>query len=297
MKKISIYMGSLLLCVWSNILLAEDKLLPIIHVVAAENFYGNVAETLGNPYVDVTSVMNNPNQDPHTFNAHPQLAVDIDEADIIIENGLGYDTWMKTLYSLDNRAFEEVIIDVSRLLSMPKGYAQSNPHLWYNPTVMPRFAKEYVKILTDVDPIHQGRYEQNLATWMEKATAYQARIVALEKNYAGIAVTATEPIADYLLLALGFKIHNQAFQRAVMNDSDLTPAMVAQFEDSLNQKQVKLLIINAQVNNAITKQLVQLAKKNTIPIVSVTESMPAGLDYYTWMNQILDGIEKALLPA
>lgn len=266
-----------------------------IQIVAAENFYGDVAEQLGKPYVQVTSLINNPNQDPHLFSASPQMAVLLNHADIVIENGVGYDAWMEQLYKANHT--KALLINVGECVHKTPGM---NPHIWYDPNTMPIFAQYLVQQLVQQDPAHKNNYQDNLSNFLKTASAYQANIMDAREKLAGIKVTATEPVVGYLIQALGLYVLNQKFQQDVMNEIDLTPHEIIRFEQSLSDKNMnnnanaKLFIYNIQVTSPITEKLKKLAIEHHIPVVGVTETMPNEQHYYAWMTETLNEIEKAL---
>lgn len=246
---------------FSQGIVAMAETVTTIHVVAAENFYGDVSNQLGKPYVEVTSIINNVSQDPHTFSINPRIAITIDRADIIIENGLGYDAWMSHFYT------KASLINVGNLMHKKVGM---NPHIWYDPKTMPVLARAFVKELIKCDPAHKQHYQKNLKSFLRQARHYQSVIRKdrekfgwSEKNNKEF-ITATEPIANYLTDALGLNMLNKKFQQDVMNGSDLTPAEIMQFEQSL--KNVKLFIYNQQVIDPTVINLKNLAIKNNVPV-------------------------------
>lgn len=276
------------ICLLSNFSIAFASPLE---VVAAENFYGNVAEQLGHPYVHVTSIINNPSQDPHLFSVSPRVAVSLNEADIIIENGLGYDAWMERLYTANHST--AVFLNVGQLVNKKIG---ENPHIWYDPNTMITFSKVLMQELVKQDPAHKIAYEKNLKRFLKKAEAYQVRVEHVSQTMAGKKVTATEPVANYLLAALKLEVLNKKFQLDVMNETDLTPHEIIDFEKSLGgHNGVQLFLYNVQVSSSITERLKNIAQKNHIPTVGVSETLPMKLSYYSWMNQTVNAIEKALL--
>jgi len=256
-----------------------------ITIVAAENFYADVAQQLGGPYVKVNSILNNPNQDPHLFSANPKIAILLANADIIIENGVNYDSWMDTLRMSSSHA---MLINVSDLLA----YSPKNPHLWYDPIIMPLFAQKLTQELIQKDSAHRAYYQTQLTIFLEQANQYQKRIHQALQKTTNLPVTATEPIANDLLMALHCHILNQPFQWAVMNGADLTPQEIMQFENSLQR--VKLFLYNQQVLDPTVQHLKVLAQQNHIPIIGVTEMMPVHEHYYDWMNKTLDDILRAV---
>lgn len=261
-----------------------------IAVVAAENFYGDVAQQLGQPYVSVISVINNPNQDPHLFSSTPKTAVLIENAHIIIANGLGYDAWM-------NRNIQEkkmVFINVAKLMHKKN---HSNPHIWYDPKTMPFLAKKLTQEYIRLDPEHKKKFQENLKNFMIQSEQYKKSVLKARKIFFGITVTATEPVLGYLTQALGLKMLNKKFQKNRMNEIDLTPHEIINFEKSLQSPtSVKLLIYNNQVSDTTTEHLKLLALQNHISVLGVTETMPANTHYYQWMNHILEHLSQKLSP-
>lgn len=270
---------------------SSKKLVKVVNIVAAENFYADVAQQLGQPYVHVTAILNNPEQDPHMFNASPKIAVWIEQADIIIENGLGYDAWMDHLYAASHQ--KAVLINVSNIIGFSQVISLTNPHIWYEPTVMPMMAETLVQQLIALDPAHKMIYQKNLAHFLIKAKAYQDAVKRVKTHVEGMKVTATEPLVGYLAAALNLNMCNQAFQQDIMNGADLTPREMMDFEESLHHG-VQLLIYNAQVTDPTTTALKQLALRQHIPVVGATEMMPVNQHYYTWMQTTLNTIAHAL---
>lgn len=262
-----------------------------LNIVAAESFYGDVANQLGHPYVTVTSVMNNPNQDPHLFSASPKIAILLHQADIIIENGVGYDSWMSRLYQSSNKA---ILLNVGKLVHKTPGM---NPHIWYDPQTMPVFAQVFTQKLIQCDPNHKTVYQKNLAIFLKKAQTYQIHVSQVREKVSGMMITATEPIVGYLVQALGLHMLNNTFQQDIMNETDLTPGEIIHFEESLRDQKtpIKLFIYNKQVSDPTTNQLKKLASQNHISILGVSETMPPHKHYYSWMNETLKALERKLI--
>jgi zinc/manganese transport system substrate-binding protein len=261
----------------------------LIQVVAAENFYGSVAQNIGAPYVQVTSVLNSPLIDPHRFEASASVAAAVDKANIVIENGVGYDSWMDHLYALSSK--KAVLINVGNILNV---LPSQNPHLWYAPQTMPAFAQALTARLCALDPQHKSEYQKNLSYFLQRANLFNFRVNKVKRQVAGETITATEPIFNDLAMALGLKMLNEPIQWKIMNQVALTPADVEEFESSLTQEQVKLLIYNDQVIDTNVKQFKVVAQKEGLPVVGVSELMPADLTYYDWMHQNLVNVAHAL---
>lgn len=261
-----------------------------IQILAAENFYGDVAKTIGGTNVTVTSVISSPSSDPHFFNAPPNLEALVNNANIIIENGAGYDKWMDALYAKSNH--KALLINVAEVAHTGSVF---NPHIWYDPATMPLLAKDLAFHLIQLDPTNKSTYYQNVKAFLSMGHLYQAQLNQVADQVKGMSVTATEPVANALLKALQLNIINQAFQVELMNNEQLSPESIAIFEKSLTDHQVKLLIYNDQVTDVTTVQLQNIAIQAGTPIVGMYEMMPEGLHYYQWMYQNLFAIRDAFI--
>jgi zinc/manganese transport system substrate-binding protein len=259
-------------------------------IVAAENMYGDIARQIGGSLVSVTSILSNPNEDPHLFSASPSVARSLAGADIVIVNGADYDPWMASLLSA-TPAPDRVVITIAGLLGRKPG---DNPHLWYDPNAIPDLTNRLTTALIDKDPANGATYQRNAATLLASLTPIHLRIDAMRAKYAGIPVTATEPVFGLMAQALGLVMRNSRFQIAVMNDTEPSPEDVGAFEDDLRQHRVRALFYNAQVTDDLTTTLLALAQQSGVPVVGVTETEPPGLTYQQWMTSGLDGVDKAL---
>jgi zinc/manganese transport system substrate-binding protein len=277
------------------VVLAFGLLLPAaqaarVRVVAAENVYGDVAQQLGRDRVAVTSLMSNPQQDPHLFEASPAAARALADAEIAAWNGADYDPWFDKLIAAAPRP-DRRQIDVAKLIGRKPG---DNPHLWYDPAAMPAFAKAFAAALADVDPDHKADYESRLSAFLTSLKPIEDKIAAMRAKYKGRPVTATEPVFGLLTDAIGLVNRNQAFQLAMMNDTEPSAKDLAAFERDLKQHKVKALISNTQVSEALTKRLVAIAQAAKVPVVGVTETLPAGKHFQDWVMGELDALERAL---
>jgi zinc/manganese transport system substrate-binding protein len=261
-----------------------------IAVVAAENVYGDVARQIGGSAVAVTSILSNPDQDPHLFEASASTAQALSRARIVIVNGIGYDPWMAKLLSAAPRVGRRVI-EVAALLHRAAG---DNPHLWYDPAAMPAVAKALAAELARLDPSRRAEYDGNLARFLATLRPLDARIAALRKVYAGTPVTATEPIAGYLASGLGLAMRNERFQLAIMNGTEPSAADIARFQDDLRDRAVRVLIYNSQTAGPLTERMRALAVKAGVPVVGMSETSPADAHYQDWMLAQLDALEAAL---
>lgn len=269
------------------IALASDE--PIA-VVAAENFYGDIARQIGGNRVAVTSILNNPDQDPHLFETAPGTVRQIADARLVIINGADYDPWAEKLLQAAPRP-GRTVINAAQLTGKKAG---GNPHLWYDPSTMPAVAKAIAAALTQADSAHAADYASRLEVTLAKLAQIEARVAHLKTKHAGKPVTATEPVYGLMASALGLVMRNERFQLAMMNGTEPSARDVAAFENDLKERKVKALIYNSQVSEKLTQRLLAVAKKSKVPVVAVTESMPANANYADWMLAELDALDRAL---
>jgi zinc/manganese transport system substrate-binding protein len=261
-----------------------------IAVVAAENFYGDVAQQIGGPGVKVTSILSNPDQDPHLFEASPSVARAISVAQIVIYNGIDYDPWVEKLLSAARSSDRRAIV-VADLVRKRPG---DNPHIWYDPATMLALAKVLADDLSVADPAHRVAYQQHLSQFERSVQPIQAKIASLHGRLAGTPVTATEPVFGYVFDAIGMEVRNERFQLAVMNNTEPSASDVAAFENDLKEHRVRMLVYNSQASDPVVERMVKLAKASHIPVVAVTETEPPGKDYQAWLLSELSAVDQAL---
>ena len=261
-----------------------------IALVAAENFYGNVAQQIGGDRVSVASIINSPDQDPHLFEVSPAIVRQVAAAQVVVYNGADYDPWMAKLLTATPRAGRVVIV-AADLLNKKAG---DNPHIWYDPATMPAVARALAAALIVADPAHKDEYAARLKAFLASLDPLNEKLAALRSKYGGAAVTASEPVFGYMAAALQLKMRNERFQLAIMNDTEPSARDVAAFERDLKTHQVRVLFYNKQAANKLVQQLVDLARAANIPVVGVTETCPPGMSYQDWMMRELDDTAKAL---
>jgi zinc/manganese transport system substrate-binding protein len=272
---------------------AAPALADPVKVVAAENFYGDIAAQVGGGDVAVTSILSNPDDDPHLFEASASTARALAEARVVIVNGLDYDPWMEKLLGA-NKAHGRREILVATLARKKAG---DNPHLWYSPATMEAVGNALSVDLAIVDPAHRADYQKGAATFVASLAPLQAKIAEMRKQYAGQPVTASEPVFGYMAELLGLKVRNEKFALAVMNNTEPGASEVAAFEDDLRGHRVKAMLYNSQASEPAVTRLVQIAREQKIPVVGVSETEPAGVTYQQWMTNQLDALDKALAGA
>ncbi len=259
-------------------------------VVAAENFYGDVARQIGGAGITVTSILSNPDQDPHLFEASPSVARAVSAARIVVYSGIDYDAWMEKLLGAA-RSTNRTVIVVADLVGRKSG---DNPHIWYDPATMLAFARAFADDLGRADADHGTDYQQRLTAFQESVRPVQARIDALRARLAGTPVTATEPVFGYMFDALGMRVRNRSFQLSVMNNTEPSASDVAAFERDLRTHQVRLLVYNSQASDVVAARMEMLARASHVPVVGASETEPAGRNYQAWMLGELDAVDRAL---
>lgn len=263
-----------------------------ITVVAAENQYGSVAKLIGGNNVSVTNIINNADGDPHTFISSVKNAKLLADADIIIYNGADYDSWINSILKSNKNA---VIIKVQDLDSFKKTSKLGiNPHLWFKPQTFPALAKKLTSVYTKLDSDDASLYKKNYKEFKHKYQTVYNMVDDIKTKYKDTPVTATEPLFGYMAEALELQMQGLKFQWVIMNESEPSPRMMIDYQDLLKDKKVKVLFYNQQVVDTTTKNILNLAKKNDIPVVGVTETMPANKDAILWMIDTLGETQKAL---
>jgi zinc/manganese transport system substrate-binding protein len=252
-----------------------------------------VISQIGGKYVNVSAIMSNPNTDPHTFEASPAVAREVSAAQLVVQNGVGYDTFMNTIESAAPGSGRKVI-DVQNLLGLPD--STPNPHLWYKPTTMPAVANAVAADLAQLDPAQASYFKANAASFIASLSAWDKAIAAFKAAYPDVPVATTEPVADYMLQAVGAdNLTPFTFQADIMNGTDPSPQNTALQNSLFTQHKVKVFLYNQQVTDSLTESFIKLAEENNIPVVGVYETMPTpGYDYQSWMLAEVNALKKAV---
>jgi zinc/manganese transport system substrate-binding protein len=266
----------------------------LIVAIGAENEYANVLSQIGGKYVTVSAILKNPNTDPHTFEASASVAEEVAKAQLIVQNGVGYDSFMNNIEAASPNSKRKLIV-AQDVLGLPT--STPNPHLWYKPTTMPAVAKAMVKDLDKLAPTHAAYFGANLKTFDASLDPWLAAIASFKSKYPHTPVAVTEPVADYLLQAMGADILTPfIFQADIMNGVDPAPEDITLEENFVTKHEVKLFCYNQQVVDSLTTSIRQIAKKAHVPVVGVYETMPTpGYDYQTWMLAETKAIQSAVV--
>jgi zinc/manganese transport system substrate-binding protein len=261
-----------------------------IAIVAAENFYGEAAAAIGGDRVQVTSVIMQQGTDPHDYEPTPSVATAVADAGLVILNGADYDPWMERLVAASTNT-QRKVIDVASLIGRKAG---DNPHVWYDPQAMPALANALAETFSAVDPEGKAGYAQRRDAFLASLAPIRQKVDQLKARFAGTPVIATEPVFGYMAEALGLKMQNDAFQTAIMNETEPSAAEIASMQDDIKNGKVKVLFYNSQVEDPLTQQLSDAAKAAGVPIVGVTETQPEGKTFAEWMLDELNATSKAL---
>jgi zinc/manganese transport system substrate-binding protein len=264
-----------------------------ITAIGAENEYANVLGQIGGRYVRVSSILNNPNTDPHTFEASPSVAREVSAAELIVQNGVGYDTFMNKIEAASPSPKRKVIV-VQQVLGLPD--STPNPHLWYNPATMPAAARAMTAALSALDPAHAAYFRANLRAFDSSLAPWLAAIAQFKATYPGTPVATTEPVADYMLQAAGTdNLTPFGFQADIMNGVDPSPEDISLENGFFTGHKVKVFVYNQQVVDALTTSIRETALRSGVPVVGVYETMPTpGFDYQSWMLAEVRALQKAV---
>jgi zinc/manganese transport system substrate-binding protein len=265
----------------------------VINAIGTENEYASVLGQIGGRYLYVSSILSNPNTDPHTYEASPSVASEVAGAQLIVQNGAGYDTFMNKIEAGSPNPKRKVIV-VQQLLGLPDN--TPNPHLWYGPKTMPAAAKAMAAALSGLQPDHTAYFEANLTAFDASLKPWSDAIAAFKARYAGTPVATTEPVADFLLEAMGIDdVTPFGFQADIMNGVDPSPQDIALEEGFFAKHQVKVFCYNQQVVDPLTASIREMALQAGVPVVGVYETMPTpGYDYQSWMLAEVNALQKAV---
>ncbi len=264
----------------------------VIHVVAAENFWGSLITQLGGTRVSVTRIVSDPNADPHEYESNTANAIAIANAQFVIINGAGYDTWAQQLIAASSTP-HQVVLNVQELINQT---GDANPHFWYSPTYVNETVKAMYQDLVSIDPSHASYYTQQYDALKASLAVYNGRIAEIKQQFGGVKVASTEGIFGYLANATGLDLVSPpAFMEAVSEGNDPPAQSIVQFDQLITNGTVKVLVYNAQTVTPLTQSTKALASQYNIPIVPETETIqPPDASFQVWMNAQLIILQNAL---
>jgi len=263
-----------------------------LQVIAGENFWGSLAAQLGGSHVSVTSIVINPNTDPHEYESSATDARAFATADYVILNGAGYDDWGQKLLSA-NPSSSRKVFTVADLLNKKAG---DNPHFWYNPEWVDNIADRITADFEALDSVDSTYFSQQRDVFRSALTPYHDAIAQIRSTFSGVPVGSTESIFVYMAQALGLNlISPPEFMQAISEGSDPPAQTVAEFQNQVSRHLIKVLVYNAQTSTRITENLKQLAAKNSIPVVGISETVqPATATFQDWQTKQLNSLQAAL---
>jgi zinc/manganese transport system substrate-binding protein len=268
----------------------------VVTVVASTDVYGDIASQIGGSSVKVTSIINDPSQDPHSYEGDARVQLALSQADVVIKNGGGYDDFVGTLLAGANNP-TAAVVDVATLsgLNQHPSSGTFNEHLWYDFPTMKKLVSTLASKLAALDPGHGVDFRANAKTFTGKLTALEAREAAVNAASGGDGVAITEPVPLYLLSAAGLVNRTPPeFSQAVEEGTDVPPAILQQTLALFSSHTVRALVYNAQTSGPETDALLKEATAAKVAVVPVTETLPKGKDYLQWMSDNLTAIEAAV---
>jgi zinc/manganese transport system substrate-binding protein len=266
-----------------------------VSVVASTNVYGDIAKTVGGSAVTVNSIIDSPDRDPHEYQADAQTKLALSKAQVVIENGGGYDDFVDVmLESASSRSTVINVVDLSGRSRHPAG-AEFNEHVWYDIATVKRLTTQLATDLSAAAPEQAATIKANAAAFNSRLSRLQQQEAAIKTEHAGDPVAITEPVPLYLLQAAGLINKTpDKFSEAIEEDTDVPPAILKQTEDLFDKHQVKLLAYNEQTTGPQTEAVLAAARRNNIPVIPLTETLPTGQTYVSWMQANLVAISAAL---
>jgi zinc/manganese transport system substrate-binding protein len=264
-----------------------------VQVVASTNVYGDLARTIGGDRVQVTSVIDDPSADPHSYEASVRTQLAVSEADLVIDNGGGYDDFMATLLSATDA--DPTLLTAVEVAGLDTGAEGFNEHVWYDLPAMSELTGRIADALGEVDPDGADVYAANATALQDGIAGLVAREERARAATEGAGVAVTEPVPGYLLDALGAQDRTPAeFSEAIEEGSDVSPATLRDTLDLFTTGQVQALVYNSQTSGPETEQVLDAARAAGTAVVPVTETLPDGEDYLSWMGGNLDAVVAAL---
>ena len=259
-----------------------------IQVVASLDFYGEVAKAVGGNKVSVQSIINNPAVDPHDYEPTTKVGKSVASADLVVASGIGYDGWMdKVVKSADkSKNYLRVADD---LMNKKEG---DNEHIWYDPRTMPKLANTLADKFAKKDPADKATFKANAKKYIASLDNLNTLINKLKSKVNGQLVDVSEPVFGYALDYLGYKVNDDHFSKSTEDGTDYSAKDIHGIETDIKEKKIAFFVNNIQASSKTVNQLVKLAEQNNVPVLKVTETLPKGKNYRTWMTSQYQQLEK-----
>ncbi|MFC9127980.1 metal ABC transporter solute-binding protein, Zn/Mn family [Streptomyces sp. NPDC057099] len=266
-----------------------------VSVVASTDVYGDIARRVGGDRVDVTSIISDPAQDPHSYEADPQNQLALSKARVVVENGGGYDDFVDRMLKGGHNDSAQVInaVKVSGKTA-PKG-GELNEHVWYDFPTVAKVADRIAAALTEADPSDAAVFDKHAAAFKAGLTPLEAKEARIKKEHGGAGVAITEPVPLYMTEASGLVDRTPAeFSEAIEEGDDVSPRILRENLALFSGRTVRVLVYNEQTSGPQTERTEAAAKAAGIPVVPVTETLPKGKGYLGWMTANVDALAGAL---
>lgn len=251
-----------------------------ITVVTSLDFYAETAKAVLGNHGQVITLINQPNMDPHDFEPTTATAKTVAKGQIVISNGLGYDNWLQRLLKANGQA-HITNLRVGEDLWHKK--AGTNEHLWYDYRTMPKLARRLATLYGQRDPKHRQDYAANAQRYIRSLKPINRKIAALHTHSGQQKVAVSEPVFNYALTAMGYQISNQHFAKAIEDGTDPSPQDIQALRSAIKQHKIAFFVQNTQADSKVITNLVHLAKQQHVPVLKITETLPAHLTYRQWM--------------
>ena len=272
-------------------------------IVSSTNVWGDIASSVGGDLVQVVSIIDNFSQDPHSYEASARDQLAVNDADVIVANGGGYDSFIDTLAEAAGNSNIVYAYLPDELEQAPKeeesdhdhDHAHGNEHVWYDFHVVEDFATRLAEQLKTLDADNSAEYTANLEEFLVGIEDLEQRASAVAESVSGARVISSEPVADYLLDELGLtNITPESFSQAIEEELDVSPADLLEIQNLISTNSVDLFVVNIQTGSVQIDALVELAEANGVAVIQVSELLPEGLGYLAWMEQNISAIEAGL---
>lgn len=253
-----------------------------LNIVTTTDFYGEVAKKVAGKYATVTPIINSPNIDPHDFEPTTKTAKLVAKSDLVLYNGMGYDTWVKKLGG-------KKYISVQTIMHAKDG---ANEHLWYKPQTMAKTATYLAKQYGKLDPKHKKQYSANAKKYIKQLNKLNQKLAQIKKTANNQKVAVSEPVFNYALKAMGFKIANQHFAKATEEGADPSYSDIKHLQNDIKNKKIAFFVANKQSDSKVIQNMIELCQKSDVPVVEVTETLPKDHSYIQWMTAQYEQILK-----
>jgi zinc/manganese transport system substrate-binding protein len=281
---------------------ATDEPFAGLTIVSSTNVWGDVASSIGGDLVQVVSIIDSFSQDPHSYEASARDQLAVNDADVIVANGGGYDPFMDTLAEAAGNTNIVYAYLPDELEQAPKeesghdhDHAHGNEHVWYDFHVVEDFATRLAQQLKTLDPENSVEYSTNLDAFVAEIAKLEEQAAAVAGSVSGATVISSEPVADYLLAELGLtNITPESFSQAIEEELDVSPADLLEIQNLISSNSVDLFVVNIQTGSVQIDALVELAESSGVAVIQVSELLPEGLSYLAWMEQNISAIEAGL---